>query len=72
MEAGATGADLDILLGLARLDFDPLVGQRACDFGQQAARQQDRALALDLGLEVRPQAEVEVGGGKREPLLAGR
>ena len=40
------------------------VGERARDLGQQPARQQDRALGLDVGVERRLQAQVEVGGGE--------
>ena len=52
------------MLGLAGLDLDRRVGKRAGDFGQQPARQQDRALGLDLGVERGFQAQVEIGGGE--------
>ena len=71
VEAGAAAADLDVVLGLARLDLDRRVGERARDLGQQPAGQQHRALGVDLGGERRLQAHVEIGGGERHPALGG-
>ena len=62
VEARAAAADLDVALGLAQLDLDLLVAERARELGEQAAGQQDRAGAVGLGLERRPQAHLEVGG----------
>ena len=47
-----------VVLGLARLDLHVLIGKRAGDLGQQPARQQHRALVLDLGGEARPREGV--------------
>ena len=58
------GDDLDVLLGGAQLERDVLGGQRAHDVDDQARRQDDRALAGDLGLERNPQADVHVGGAQ--------
>ena len=51
VEARAAAADLHVALRLAHLDLHRRVAERAGDFGQEAAGQQDRALAGDLGLE---------------------
>ena len=61
VEARAAAADLDVALGLAQLELDRLVAERAGELGEQAAGQQDRAGALGLGLERRLQAHLEVG-----------
>ena len=46
----AAAADLDVALGLAQLDLDLVVAERARELGQQAAGEQDRAGAGDLRL----------------------
>ena len=45
VEAGAAAADLDVALGLAQLDLDRRVAERAGELGEQPAGQQDRARA---------------------------
>jgi hypothetical protein len=70
VEAGAAAADLDVALGLARLDLDPGVGQRPRDLGEEPAREQDGAALLHLRLQRRLEAEVEIGRGQRHAPLA--
>ena len=43
VEAGAAAADLDVALGLAQLDLDRRVAERAGELGEEAAGEEDRA-----------------------------
>jgi hypothetical protein len=73
VEAGAAAANLDIVLGLPGFDLDRGIGERASDLGEEAAREQGGALALDLGVQRRLEPEVEVGGGEGDaPFLSGK
>ena len=53
VEARAAAADLDVALGLAQLDLDRLVAERAGELGKKAAGEEDGPGAVGLGLERR-------------------
>ena len=71
VEARAAAANLDVALRLAQLDLNRRVAERARELGQKAAGEEDRAGALDLGLELGLQAHLEIGCAEADPVLVG-
>ena len=71
MKARVAGHDLDVLLGGAELERHGGCGQRADDVEQQPGREDDGALAGDLGLERNAEADVHVGGTQLASVLLG-
>jgi hypothetical protein len=64
VERRRAGDDLDVLLGRPQLEARVGARQRARDFEHEAGRQDDRALALDGGLQRDAQADLHVGGAQ--------
>ena len=71
VEARAAAADLDVALGLARLDLHASsASERATSASSRPGRRTEPPPSTSAS-SVGPQAEVEVGGGERHRALAG-
>ena len=62
MEVRGAGGQLDVALVLALAERDGSLGQRAGDVREQAAREQDLAVTVHLGIELDRDRELAVGG----------
>jgi hypothetical protein len=71
VEGGARGGDLDVALLRTQREGHLASRERAHDVGEEAAREQDGALGLDVGVGGEDQAELDVGRAQLEA-VAGR